>query len=1174
MNNIQRYSGLVCLLLATQGASRCGSAVVESPRDIPVAREVDVVVVGGSSGAASAAIAAAEQGARVFLLTPRTYLGEDMCGTLRLWLEEGETPASPLAKRVFAREPEPAELPAAAPNALPLTYKANLPSAGVHKDTTPPSRLTDGLWGRPENQSVQYDGDVVLVADLGAVKPVEQARLVLYGRGDSDFNAERVTIAISRDQRAWQTVTNVTLEEPKGSVVSAVTPINAPIRYAQFTVKRRPEAKRVLIGEIILTSPETRKPEAPPTAQPSEYTRLARPLHVKKTLEDALLEAKVDFLYSCYPTELLRDADGNPCGVVMANRSGRQAVLAKVIIDATARGTVARMAGAKFSEYPAGEQVFHRVVVGGEVQQGQGIAGRKTGLKFKTVSAGWNKAGGPPPEAELIEYVLPLPMRDGGFASFAEAEQRARDLTFHPGLLDASETLYQVPPDQMQGAAKSTGPWPGASAVALDAFRPAGVGRLYVLGGCADVAREQAGRLLRPLALMEVGARIGAAAATEAGKLPVVRGAKVAGGAPIQDAGAATGGGEIKEFLSGLRPTQKAERRLPSEARNLPVYGVYDVVVVGGGTGGAPAGIGAGRAGAKTLVLEYLHGLGGVGTMGMISKYYHGYRGGFTAEVDKGVAALGATNGIIGKIEWWRQANRKVGTEIWFGVLGCGAVVEGGMVKGVVVATPEGRGVVLAKTVIDASGNADVAAAAGAPCEYTAGDEVGVQGAGLPPWGLGAEYTNTDWTFADDTDVVDFWHHFILAKQKFPTAYDLGQLVDTRERRRIVGEVTVSPMDIILGRTWSDSLVLSKSNFDSHGFTVHPVFVAMPPDRQGLSVFVPLRALLPKGLDGILVTGLGVSAHRDAIPVIRMQPDVQNQGYACGRAAAMVARSAATIRQVDVKTLQKHLVEIGCLPESVLSDGDRLPLSREKLAQAVAEVARPIAKTNEVDGVIQNREALAMLFAQPQDSIPLLEQAYAKAAGEARLACAHILANLGSKAGADALVERIQAAKTFDKGWNYTGMGQFGRSLSELDSYLVALGRTRDPRALEVVLEKLKQLDATKEFSHHRACAVALETLGDPRAARPLAELLRKPGMSGYATPTLEEAKRRLLPSSTDNKQRNESLRELVLARALYRCGDHEGVGERILQAYVQDLRGHYSRHAQAVLAGGKGAKP
>jgi hypothetical protein len=34
----------------------------------------------------------------------------------------------------------------------------------------------------------------------------------------------------------------------------------------------------------------------------------------------------------------------------------------------------------------------------------------------------------------------------------------------------------------------------------------------------------------------------------------------------------------------------------------------------------------------------------------------------------------------------------------------------------------------------------------------------------------------------------------------------------------------------------------------------------------------------------------------------------------------------------------------------------------------------------------------------------------------------------------------------------------------------------------------------------------------------------------------------------------------------LYRCGDHEGLGEKILKEYASDLRGHYARHAAAVL--------
>ncbi|MBM4020435.1 MAG: FAD-dependent oxidoreductase, partial [Planctomycetes bacterium] len=139
--------------------------VKESARGIPVAYSVDVVVVGGSTGGVTAAAAAAQAGATVFLAAPRPYLGEDMCATLRLWLEEGETPASPLAQRIFSAEAEPAPL-AASPNQLPLKYEASLPSGGRHPDTSPPRRLSDGACSKPETESVEYPGDVAITCDL------------------------------------------------------------------------------------------------------------------------------------------------------------------------------------------------------------------------------------------------------------------------------------------------------------------------------------------------------------------------------------------------------------------------------------------------------------------------------------------------------------------------------------------------------------------------------------------------------------------------------------------------------------------------------------------------------------------------------------------------------------------------------------------------------------------------------------------------------------------------------------------------------------------------------------------------------------------------------------------------------------------------------------------------
>jgi hypothetical protein len=145
-------------------------------------------------------------------------------------------------------------------------------------------------------------------------------------------------------------------------------------------------------------------------------------------------------------------------------------------------------------------------------------------------------------------------------------------------------------------------------------------------------------------------------------------------------------------------------------------------------------------------------------------------------------------------------------------------------------------------------------------------------------------------------------------------------------------------------------------------------------------------------------------------------------------------------------------------------------------------------------------------------------------------------------------------------------MGQFGACMSPLDSLIIALGRTRSSAGLAPLLEKVARLGPNSEFSHFRAIAMALETLADKSAAQPLAALLQKPGLGGHAVTTIDAALETNPRSVTDTTTRNQALSELYLARALYRCGDYEGLGEKTLREYSRDLHGHYARHAKAVL--------
>ena len=119
------------LLTLTRAAYAEPAAVQRAAVDLPVTASVDVLVVGGSTGGVAAAAAAAAKGAKVFLVTPYPYLGDDMTATLRLWLEEGEKPTSPLAMRLFI-DPH-RDGPRPDPDRLPLSYQTDRPSGASIK---------------------------------------------------------------------------------------------------------------------------------------------------------------------------------------------------------------------------------------------------------------------------------------------------------------------------------------------------------------------------------------------------------------------------------------------------------------------------------------------------------------------------------------------------------------------------------------------------------------------------------------------------------------------------------------------------------------------------------------------------------------------------------------------------------------------------------------------------------------------------------------------------------------------------------------------------------------------------------------------------------------------------------------------------------------------------------
>ena len=175
-----------------------------------------------------------------------------------------------------------------------------------------------------------------------------------------------------------------------------------------------------------------------------------------------------------------------------------------------------------------------------------------------------------------------------------------------------------------------------------------------------------------------------------------------------------------------------------------------------------------------------------------------------------------------------------------------------------------------------------------------------------------------------------------------------------------------------------------------------------------------------------------------------------------------------------------------------------------------------------------------------------------------------MLGILGDATGAETLAGQV-SGRDPQITINAQGLAAFGRRMPERDSFIVALGRTRSPLALEPLLGELAKVNAGTPVVHVRALSLALEALRDPRAAPALAEVLAKPGVSGWARPGAAA----VTPSGGfgSSPENGRCLRELHLARALWACGDHEGVARKIFEAYAADGRGIFALHARTLLA-------
>ena len=371
-----------------------------------------------------------------------------------------------------------------------------------------------------------------------------------------------------------------------------------------------------------------------------------------------------------------------------------------------------------------------------------------------------------------------------------------------------------------------------------------------------------------------------------------------------------------------------------------------DIAIAGLGTGGVLAAVAAARAGADVMAFDMALFAGGIGVGAGIPVYYYGCSGGLQAEVDSRVRELMPL--FASRDVWERGFHPDVkrivdadllgdaGVRIFLGALTSTVECDGRRIKATVVATPAGPVRIGARAWIDASGDGDLCALAGARFHLgRSGDgrlHTYTQSCGSfchVGNRLVNNTTNPDSGLTDPTDAesltrarIDGIHalNMTVVNAMNRLTY-VAPLIGLRQGRRIDADIMLTIDDLIECRRFPDVVGYTGSHYDNHApdyeFESDDAFFYVA--CAGLwsartASEISYRMLLPKGLENVWLACRAAGTSEEACHSFRQQRDIQRIGEVCGLAAALAVNARTASRAVPYGVLRKHLQESGALP--------------------------------------------------------------------------------------------------------------------------------------------------------------------------------------------------------------------------------------------------------------------